>query len=180
MWTLGVDRELRLVQMLPEHAGDIAEVVTADFEHLSPFLPWVNKEYSVDKTVEFIEESIEKFEKGIGLQATIRESGRIIGAMGFNNIDGLHDSAEIGYWLIKENEGRGIVTKSAETLISFGFAELGLHRIMIRCATENKRSQAIPKRLGFTFEGVMRESERLHSGYVDLRIYSLLKHEFTA
>lgn len=67
------------------------------------------------------------------------------------------------------------MTASCRALINRAFGELDLHRVMILCATENRRSRAIPERLGFTLEGVAREAEWLYDHFVDLAIYGLLR-----
>ena len=69
-------------------------------------------------------------------------------------------SGEFGYWLGAEFEGNGI------------------NRIVIRCHPENTRSSAIPKRLGFTLEGTLRECTRLNGELIDMQIYSLLRREW--
>ena len=48
----------------------------------------------------------------------------------------------------------------------------------IRAATDNRRSRAIPERLGFREEGVEREVERIGTRYNDLVVYGLLAPEW--
>ena len=67
------------------------------------------------------------------------------------------------------------MTRSCRALIDHAFSTLGLHRVVIRCAVENHRSRAIPERLGFTLEGIERESQWLYDHFVDLAIYALLE-----
>jgi ribosomal-protein-serine acetyltransferase len=58
-------------------------------------------------------------------------------------------------------------------LINYGFTTLKLDRVVIVCATENHRSRAIPLRLGFTPEGVVRDAEWLYKQFVEHDIYAL-------
>ena len=83
--------------------------------------------------------------------------------------------ATIGYWLDKEHQGKGIMTRSVKILINFAFTELGLNRIQINCAPENTKSSSIPKRLGFTKEGITRQAEWIYDHFVDWEQYSLIK-----
>jgi ribosomal-protein-serine acetyltransferase len=53
-----------------------------------------------------------------------------------------------------------------------------MNRIEIRCATENLRSRAIPEKLNFKLEGVLRQSEWRHSRFFDMAIYSTLREEW--
>jgi ribosomal-protein-serine acetyltransferase len=85
---------------------------------------------------------------------------------------------EIGYWISAKFEGNGIITHSCKALIAYAFNELKLNRVEIRCATENGRSRAIPERLGFKLEGVLRESEWRHTRFYDMAIYGLLQNEW--
>jgi len=89
-------------------------------------------------------------------------------------------SCMIGYWIASEFEGRGLITRACLALLSHCFEQLDLERAGIRCAVGNTRSNAIPRRLGFTLEGVARHAQRLHDGFVDLEIYSLLRAEWLA
>jgi ribosomal-protein-serine acetyltransferase len=84
----------------------------------------------------------------------------------------------IGYWLVSEYEGKGIMTRACEVLIDYGFDELGLNRIVIRASTDNVRSQAVPLRLGFTREGVARQAEWLNDRFIDMVVYSMLRSEW--
>ena len=86
--------------------------------------------------------------------------------------------AEIGYWVRREYEGRGYVTRACRALIGIGFGELGLHRIVIRAGTDNARSRSVPERLGFTYEGIAREEGRGSGGFYDLAVYGCSDREW--
>jgi ribosomal-protein-serine acetyltransferase len=62
--------------------------------------------------------------------------------------------------------------------VDYAFSGLKLNRVEIACATENKKSQAIPKRLGFTEEGIARQAEWLYDHYVDHIVYGLLASDW--
>jgi ribosomal-protein-serine acetyltransferase len=102
-----------------------------------------------------------------------------VGRIGLYKIDHLNKCGEIGYWLITTAQSKGIIQKTAKALINYGFDHLGLHRLEIRCATENYKSQAIPEKLGFTKEGIIRDGEWLGDRFTDLVQYSLLKKDLS-
>ena len=84
----------------------------------------------------------------------------------------------MGYWLASEFRGRGVMTKACQAVVEAAFTHYQLHRIEIRCATGNKRSCAIPRRLGFDYEGTLREAEWLYDHFVDLEVYSMLEQNW--
>ena len=85
---------------------------------------------------------------------------------------------EIGYWLLPEFRGKGVITRAVHYLCQWAFFEKDFNRIQVRCAVGNQPSNAIPQRLGFTLEGTERDGELLSSGeYTDINVYSLLRKE---
>ena len=76
------------------------------------------------------------------------------------------------------SEGRGLVTRGVRALVDHAFGVWKLHRIEIQAAPENTRSQAVPLRLGFTREGVLRECERSGDRWLDGVIFALLASEW--
>ena len=70
------------------------------------------------------------------------------------------------------------MTEACRAMLNYGFDVLGLNKIEIRCATGNTRSCAIPRRLGFTQEGIIRQAEWLYDHYVDLVLYWMLASEW--
>jgi ribosomal-protein-serine acetyltransferase len=87
-------------------------------------------------------------------------------------------AGEIGYWVVSEHEGGGHVTRAVRALIDIGFQEMGFHRIVIRAGVDNRRSRAIPERLGFTREGIARGASRGSGGFYDLVVYAMLEDEW--
>ncbi len=168
--------ELRLVS--ERYAEELLAVVKDNFEHLNEWMPWAKKDYSIDSAKQFINMNRKRFAENELTDFFIFESNKFVGVVGFNSPDFLNRSIEIGYWLDKNNTGKGIITKCCKVVIDFAFEELNFNRIAIRCATENFKSQAIPERLGFTKEGVSKEAEWLHEKFVDLIVYSMLKKEW--
>jgi len=70
------------------------------------------------------------------------------------------------------------MTASCRACISHAFTELKLNRVEIRCAVENRKSRAIPERLGFRFEGTLREAQWLYDHFVEHALYGMLAREW--
>jgi ribosomal-protein-serine acetyltransferase len=52
------------------------------------------------------------------------------------------------------------------------------NRVEIRADVENRRSRAIPERLGFELEGVLRQAQRLGETYRDQVVYAVLARDW--
>lgn len=155
--------------------GELFALVEANRDRLAPWMPWEPVTRSVADVRGFIERSLasEHDVEGNGIWV----DGRIVGAMGMG-VSTLNDSGSIGYWIDREHEGKGIVTRGAQLFVEFGFRELGLHRISISAAVENVRSRAVAERLGFRQEAILRGADKTSSGYLDMVVYSMLHDEW--
>jgi len=100
--------------------------------------------------------------------------------IGLHSIDWANRKTSIGYYVAKEAQGKGIVTRSVRAVLDYAFRELELNRVEIRCGVSNWKSRAIPERLGFTNEGIIRDGEWLYDHYHDLVVYSMLAREWFA
>ena len=95
---------------------------------------------------------------------------------GFHAVNRQHRSTSIGYWLDEREQGKGIMTRAVRALVDHALGPWGLHRVEIRAAPENLRSRAIPERLGFEQEGVLKEAERVGDRYLDSVVYGIVAH----
>jgi ribosomal-protein-serine acetyltransferase len=138
------------------------------------FMHWMTPDYSISSAEEFVTRSIAAAASKTSLGFGIFRDAHFIGSIGFNQFDWQSKRTEIGYWIDKGEEGKGIVTRSCERLIGYAFDDLNMNRVEIRCSTENIRSAAIPERLGFQKEGVLRRAEMRNGRLQDFSVYGLL------
>lgn len=171
-------KNISLIQLRIEDIHDLFKLTDLNRIHLRQWLPWLDHTTQETDTLKFIKGTIETAEKGKGLNLGIWKKEVLIGVIGFNSIDKTDKKAVIGYWLGKDFEGKGDMTNACKMLLEYGFEKLQLHRIEIRCATENEKSCNIPIRLGFTHEGTLREAEWLYDHFVSHNVYSLLESEW--
>ncbi|MGB7201115.1 MAG: GNAT family protein [Pyrinomonadaceae bacterium] len=160
------------------HADEFFALVRRNYERVLAWCPWLDQVESVEKTKKFIQEKLTRFADGNGFTAGIFDDGNLVGVIALEYIDRPNRATEVGYWLDAGAEGKGLIVRTCGALIGYAFHDLGLNRIQIRCAAENVRSRAIPERLGFVQEGVIRQCERLHDRTVDLVIYGMLADEW--
>ena len=178
MFSLDVDDEIKLDFYTEENAAEVFKVVTENYAHLYQWSPWLDENYSLERATEFAKLCQKQFEEKTSIPLCIKLNGKIVGGTGFNAFNWEYKSAEIGYWLAKEHNGKGIVTKSCRRMLNYAFDELKLNRIVLRCVPTNEKSRKIPERLGFTNEGIERQGGFHHNRFVDFVIYSMLSEEW--
>lgn len=155
--------------------SDIYNAIKSNRNYLRTWLPFVDSTTDESYTRAYVQSVIDNEE----VQYSIYDSNKFIGRIGFNHMDSINHKAEIGYWIIEEAQGKGIITKSVKELLMLAFTDLNLNKIVIKAGVENTKSRSIPERLGFTLEGIERDGELLvDNKYTDLAVYGLLKREF--
>jgi carbamoyl-phosphate synthase large subunit len=168
------------VSLRPIEPGDVDElyaVIEANRAHLAEFQPWAGEQTIAD-TRTFVEaKRVQRADNG-GVECAIVKHGRIIGMVGFNAVNWRDRSTSIGYWIAAAEQGRGTVTAAVRALVDHAFGVMHLNRVVIRAAAQNTRSRAIPERLGFREEGVMRQGVRVGDRYDDDVVYSMLAEEW--
>lgn len=173
---IGEGIELRLLE--EHHAEDLFAAVERNRARLRKWLNWVDRTQSPEDCRVFIRAAREQFASGDALHLGIWEGHCFLGGAGHHAIDPVSRNTSLGYWLDAGAEGRGIVTRACQALLDYLLGELRLHRVEIRCATGNTRSAAVPERLGFTCEGVLRQAEWADGRFNDLAVWSLLEEEW--
>jgi ribosomal-protein-serine acetyltransferase len=172
-WDLG--QGLRVRSMDPGDADALYALVEANRDRLRPWMPWEPSTTAPEVTRAFIEvarRSATDVEAN-GLWA----DAELAGTIGMS-VDTLANAGSLGYWIAREHEGRGLVSRAAERFLVFAFDELRLHRVEVHAAVANARSRSVAERLGMRQEGVLRDAERVHDGYHDMVVYGILEDEW--
>lgn len=178
MFEFVVDDKVVLKLLDTINADKLFELTDSDRPYLKEWLPWVDGTKSVEDSKLFIEATKKQFVSNEGFQAGIWYQGNIAGVIGFHGMNWANRSTSIGYWLGERYRGSGVMTKSCKAFVEYAFRELNINRVEIRCAEKNLRSRAIPERLGFVNEGMIREAEWLSDHYVDHVVYGVLAREW--
>ena len=168
---------------LPEEAdaGELYAVIDANRKHLLPWMPWAPHHRGPDDVLPFIRLTRRQIADNDGLQTVIVDpDGRIIGMIGTHAIDWLHGKTSIGYWMARGEQGRGTMTAAVRAYLDHAFGTWRLNRVTIQAAVGNARSRAIPERLGFREEGILREVERVEGRMLDDVVYAMLAADWPA
>ena len=168
--------ELRL--RATEEAEETIAVINSNREYLRQWLPWVDHTHTTEDIVKVIKKWQDDFNAKTDIVLGVYLDNKYVGNMGLHRINKDHNSAMIGYWIASEYQGRGIMTDCVRTLTSYGFNEHGLNRIYILCAVGNKKSRAIPERLGYKLEGILQDAVCLYGVYHDEAVYGMVKRNW--
>jgi ribosomal-protein-serine acetyltransferase len=162
-------------------ADELFAVIDANREQLATWMPWARRDRAPEDTLPFIRATRRQIADNDGLQTTIVDpGGAIVGMVGMHRVDWANGRTSVGYWLARDAQGRGVMTEAVRAYVDYAFGTLGLHRVVIEAAVENARSRAIPERLGFREEGVLREVERVGERMLDHVVYAMLAADWPA
>jgi ribosomal-protein-serine acetyltransferase len=170
------------------------ELIQANRSHLVEWQRWIDQLHSLAHVQYFIDtnrrdaQSFEKAEESDEVRSThpgfqlllVDPDGEILGMVGYQGLHLLNRICSLGYWLGEEYQGRGLVTQACQTLVNYSFNTLHFNRIEIQCSVDNKPSQGIPERLGFTKEACLKQIEykEQEKRFVDHYLYRLLKDDW--
>lgn len=166
--------EIRLRLMNEANAAELFQLVDSNRPHLREWLPWLDSQRGIADSVQFIRVMRDQFRNNESMTMGIWHRDSLCGVISYHRFDWMNKSSMIGYWIASTHQGKGIMTEACRSMLEHGFTHLGLHRVEIKCATGNRKSCAIPERLGFVKEGIARQGEWLYDHYVDLVVYSML------
>jgi RimJ/RimL family protein N-acetyltransferase len=164
----------------PSDAKLLAESVTESLEHLKPFLPWARNE---PEPFEEKEKRVVRFRGMFDLHQDYvygifnPEETKLIGSTGLHTRLG-ERQLEIGYWIHKDYINQGLVTESTSALIQVAFEIIHVHRLEIHCDPDNHASASIPRKLGFTHEGTLRQNSPFPDRWYDSMVWGLLEDEY--
>lgn len=162
-------------------ADELFGVIDANREHLRPWMPWAAREQKPADVLPFIRATRKQIADNDGLQTAIVDAdGRIVGIVGFHRVDWDNRKTSIGYWLARDQQGRGTMTEAVRALVDLAFGTWRLNRVTIEAAVDNARSRGVAERLGFREEGVLREVERVGGRTHDHVVYAVLAAEWAA
>jgi ribosomal-protein-serine acetyltransferase len=167
---------LRLIER--QHGDELFKLIDSNREFWRQWHPWLpDTVRSAADTERLIAAWLQQFANNRGFCAGVWFARVLSGMIYHLNVDWANRSTALSYWLDEAHQGKGIMTASCQALVSHAFTTWKLNRVTIQCAAQNARSRAIPERLGFKFEGIIRETEWLYDHYVDHALYGLLRSD---
>ncbi len=135
--------------------------------------PLVKTDQDALDHIAMIENKIETNE-GINWAITLNDNPKLIGIIGHYRIKPEHYRAEIGYMILPEFNGKGIVTEAVREVVKYGFDIIKLHSIEAIIDPENLASAKVLEKNGFIKEAHLKENEFYEGRFLDSVIYSII------
>lgn len=134
------------------------------------------------ETLLFINSVLEGYKAGVSADWAIVEkiSQKVIGMCSFVDWSNEHSNAVLGYVINQSYWGNGYAAEAANELLKYGFQTLQLHRIEAHCDIDNLASEKVMKKLGMSFEGLLRQNQYIKGAFRDTKIYGILQEDYSS
>lgn len=134
---------------------------------------YVSSEY--DKN--WIEDKISNNYHQLYLMICCKKTNTAVGYTSATNIDYINRKAEWGMIISSEFISGGFGTEAGHLFLDHLFGELGMNMVYAYVKENNKASNTIPKKFGFTQDGLIRDFVYKQNSYHNVFLYTLLKSE---
>lgn len=138
---------------------------------------WMPQSYA--DAADFLEHATHAGSNGAFFVIAALEDEAYLGQIDLYTINWKLRSAEMAIVLGAEAQrGKGIGTEAIGLMLEYAFLTLGLERVELDVATENRRAIHCYEKSGFTLEGIKRHAFMLDGEYTDLALMSVLAGEW--
>ena len=158
---------------------DAADIYAyAKDEEVARFVLW-EPHRSVSETRSCLRDLIRRARAGYPSSwvITLRNTGSVIGTIGFVWYSAENSSAEIGYSLSRDYWHRGFATQALRAVTAEAFHSLPLNRIEAQHDLRNPTSGRVMEKCGFRQEGILRSRVYNKGEYIDVALWSLLRSD---
>lgn len=154
--------------------------VRESIAEVSPWLPWCHENYSIKESREFIlsRQTAAQGDEHYSFAVFHKnDPRRLLGGVGLNFINRVHQFGNLGYWARTSEVRKGVASRAARLVAQFGFDQLGLQRIEIVAAVPNVASQRVAEKIGAVREGILRKRLLIHGECQDAILFSLVRED---
>ena len=165
---------IELIPWTQADPDDIARIFTEiDRSYLADGLP---TPYTREHVEEWLSEDVLPNEGTQGLFRIIRVDGRYVGDVQIRCKEGAYRrDADMGYVLLDECKGRGVMTEAVGRICAEAFETLDILRISARIYAPNIASRRVLEKNGFQLEGTMRRAVCKGEQVYDMHIFGRLR-----
>ena len=156
-----------------DDAEGLSRAYQRNREHLAPWQPHRTEEFFTSQgQAADLREHLDERAAGRRIRWVLVEGERIVGTVALSNIAlGPFRSANLGYWIDADYNGRGLATAAVQTVVYLADAELDLHRLEAGTVLENTQSQRVLEKCGFEVVGTARNYLHINGAWRDHRLF---------
>lgn len=164
---------LALRNLTPENTEEMLDYYIRNEDHLRQYEPTRDSGfYTYEGQKEILTESFRQFIDGTSIDLGIFKDEKLIGKIKLSNIVyGILRNAFVGYSIDKEHQGNGYMKEALNTVCSYAFEEMGLHRLEASTLMDNSRSQGVLKACGFNELGISEKYLYINGEWRDHKIF---------
>ncbi|MHA2401258.1 MAG: GNAT family N-acetyltransferase [Promethearchaeota archaeon] len=134
---------------------------------------------TLDEQKKRFEQRSETFRDHISMEIWHKKDSKPIGTIGLGHIDWVSGWANAYIWIGDKNYwGKNIATEATKLLLEYAFIVLNLNKIHGGVAVDNIGSWSVAEKLGFTLEGIERETLYIDGKYLDNKTFCLLREDW--
>lgn len=175
---LEVTPEIHLYYPNLEFSTKLFALIDSQRDYLRTWMPWADSVVCEADITRVLKENIRYNIGKQKLTTYIYVNDEPAGSVALVRIDKEHKKAEIGYWLREDMQGQGIMTQSIKRLMHYVFKTMDINRIYMKVPAGNVPSNLTPNRLGFHYEGTLRQDAVINDAYHDMKVYGILKEDW--
>ncbi|MCO1332707.1 GNAT family N-acetyltransferase [Microbulbifer sp. OS29] len=168
-----VDNEIQLDPLMERDAEQIFELIESNRPLLERYLYWAKTVVDLSSTQEYINERVYSNHFGSAWYKIIFNR-EVAGIFGIKTIDQEKNSAEVGYWLCKERQGRGVMTRVLGKIGVYLKDQKNITALKIHCLSENTASIAVAERVGGVHSDTIPNYYLINGTFQDLKIYTVI------
>lgn len=160
-------------------AVEINAAIHESHADLKPWMPWAQTKPTLDQSIDVLKNGMANWDNrdDFHLLVFLKADPKVlIGSSGLHRPDWKIPSFEIGYWMRTRFQGYGYISEAVLGITDFAFQHLKANRVHIRVDENNERSWRVPERIGYEYEGTLRNDTRSVDGKLrSTRIYARIR-----
>jgi RimJ/RimL family protein N-acetyltransferase len=163
-----------------DDAAPLYEAVRESIREVKPWMSFAHDGYSLQDAKEFIQITRVRWAErtlfAFAMIDTMDDS--VLGGCSLSHIHPIYHLCNLGYWVRTSRHGEGIAGRATKLAARFAFEQVGLIRVEIVVALENKASMRVAEKVGAHYEGVLRNRMVVGRDIYDAHMYSLVPQDF--
>ncbi len=134
--------------------------------------------WKLEDEIKYTEREIEEVKSGRKASFLIFNNNEYIGRCMLHRINNKDKSADVSVSIKEKFWGQSYGNEAVKFLEKIAFSKLKLNRLEYGFYSNNDRSKKLAEKLGFKYEGTLREAKKIGSKYCDRLVYSKLKSQY--